>query len=102
MAHRTDNRVKSYTWPSGDDETIYTIDLECSGFEPVLMQVLTDKVYLSYRNTGDKIELPAGTRLFYDLNNLFNTEFTLSQDASNGDIPTVSFMITGSIQNTLR
>jgi len=90
-------------WDSSDSDDTKTENLQVSGTEPVLMQVLDSPIYFSYRSAGPWIKFPAGTRLLYDVVNPFVGDLYMKQaDLTDSLIADVTWMVSGYVNEVNR
>lgn len=99
VIYRKDNRCVEFTI-SNTDGVYSTVDLQTSGFEPVLMSVDGADVIIRYASSTDVSGLTIldGSVVTWELANPFNSTVYISTVAGSASSGTVEFMITGGIQ----
>jgi hypothetical protein len=87
---RKDNRVEVF---SCVEDTITNVQLQCSGFEPLIIYNNGEDLEFSYSNDGPSITIPDGYQYTFEVKHPFSTEFYVQNSGTSTS--TLTFMIGG-------
>jgi len=89
---RKDNRIVEQTV---EENTVYDIQLQASGFEPLLIYNTGADIKYAYNRGGPWFPLPDGYTYTFEWKHPFGVEFYLTND--NATTSTITFAIGGNL-----